>query len=508
MGADGLEHGEARLAERILSRLEEARVGQRGQAAERLRGEDRRVVRHGDVEVRCVDRAGDSAAADAPNEPAKAPSRTKSSRRSGSSRPTDQAMERSSVRWRSGTSSRHAVDGRFRSTSRRISSIGRVRACEAASSIARGSPSSRLQMCADCVVVRGPQQGARCLRAIAEERPRLAGPGPAARRGPGARHEGRVGSGSWPGSAARERDGKQPADERRRPRGPAPSCRGPGATAGRPVATKRVLGGLVGPGGDVEGRRDRGPTRPPGRSPTASSTRNTPPGKSASSERAASTASRVLPVPPGPSRVTSRWLRRAAAISAISRPPADEARQLGRQVGRRGGGAAQGTVVGRQAVDVELEDLDRLGEVPEAVRAAGAQAEPGGQGARRPPPRRRSTASGPRARAPGGGRSGRAAPRSSGRRAARPRPARRPGGPGRRRRGSSPRRPSPAGWRPRPRGRRPGRRRRRRRRRRRSRTRRPGGRRPRRRGARGGGPGPRPRPRGRARAAAWSPPRR
>ena len=208
----------------------------------------------------------------------------------------------------------------------------------------------------------------------------------------------------------------------RRARRPARSCRaraGSGATprqsasalSDRPARPRARRATARWPGPPARGRR-----------PAPGGTKKTPSGKSSSDSAATCSASRVLPVPPGPVSVSSRVVGQQRGEPR--RPPARGRRSWSAGCGRLLGVASSvrsgGKSVG-QAGDGQLEDALRAREVLEPVLAEVAQRDPGreaGRGQdsasfRRPGPGRH----GPRSRCgPPGGRRGRRSRRPAPRR--------------------------------------------------------------------------------------------
>ena len=131
---------------------------------------------------------------------------------------------------------------------------------------------------------------------------------------------------TW-GSPAR---GRRPATRTRR-RG-AHSCRGAGA---RPASHSWVTSTSTGsrPGAALSPSVPRtAPGTRPGSERPDKSTKNTPPGRRSATCRPISMARRVLPHPPGPTKLTSRSGRQPAADRSDGGLAPDEARELARQV--------------------------------------------------------------------------------------------------------------------------------------------------------------------------------
>ena len=187
----------------------------------------------------------------------------------------------------------------------------------AASSIASGSPSSRLQISATAAAFLGEaKSGAACARV------RRTGARPrswrAARAAAGAGRPGSASGGTGNSRSPARRSGARLVTSRCS-RGSPPAARHRGAAAGtrarscRAAAACALSGALIATR-SVEGRLPisgrRGPRRPrrrPGRDrELASATNKTPSAKSSTSPAATSIAKRVLPMPPGPSKVTRR----------------------------------------------------------------------------------------------------------------------------------------------------------------------------------------------------------
>ena len=215
----------------------------------------------------------------------------------------------------------------------------------------------------------------------------------------------------------RDRQSARPADPRSRLPGPAARPPGP------PSGTSRS--------GLVIGSR---------------ATKYTPPAYRSAASAATWRASRVLPVPPGPVRVTSRLLASSSRTSATSRwRPRNEVSWSGRLFGVasrvRGGGNSVGETVDRELPKVlrsrqVLEPM--LAEVGEAHAGRRARAGQGlGRGRDAAPGRHARL----RRRGPRGGRRGRRSCRHRGG----PRRCGGPSGPGPRRRAARPRRRAPAG---------------------------------------------------------------
>ena len=118
-----------------------------------------------------------------------------------------------------------------------------------------------------------------------------------------------------------------------------------------------------------------------------SGTKKTPSWNRSVASAASCSERRVLPVPPGPVRVSSRACSSSAAASASSRCAAEEGGQLGRQVVGDRVQRAQRRELVRQALDHEHRQLLRAREVLEPILAELAQAHAIGQRGLRQHPR-------------------------------------------------------------------------------------------------------------------------
>ena len=213
----------------------------------------------------------------------------------------------------------------------------------AASSIASGSPSTRRQISRDRAGVArrsarspGSWARARSQNSASTASPSAAGvAGPAARAAaPGSRCSACTASGSRlvASTVSAGTGAEQPADERRGVAAGARSCRRPAAAAWRPGSARRACA-ADSPASDDRAERphDRRGTSS-GRRRAASDTKQRRPRSPRSTARAASSASRVLPTPPGPVSVSSRASparsrSATAASSARGRSSGSAARQ-------------------------------------------------------------------------------------------------------------------------------------------------------------------------------------
>ena len=111
----------------------------------------------------------------------------------------------------------------------------------------------------------------------------------------------------------------------------------------------------------------------------SSGTKKTPSGKASAAAEASCSDSRVLPVPPGPVRVSNRVVARSRAASSSSAArPTNVVSWVGRLFGRASG-RAQRREVGRKVVGLDLDDVLGAEQVLEPVRPEVAQPELGRQ---------------------------------------------------------------------------------------------------------------------------------
>ena len=315
--------------------------------------------------------------------PAKTPSRRKSRRSVVGQQvvaPGDRARAASAAA--PAGRARPPARSRLRPSRSRICAGLSVRTRAAASSIASGRPPSRSQIA---------RTAARGL--VAEDAGPAGGSAPAprtARRPPTRRAAGP----GWPCSppirsssrlVTRTRssgDGRGRATRPcpRPPAGAARGCRGPGASIwsrsrARSASADRLLGGLA----DADRRRDRRSRRGPGRgAPRGRRTRSRA-GSDRATARAAPSARRVLPLPPGPVRVTIRLVRERLADERDLRLAADERRHVAGQVRRRVERPQPPAVVGGARDDEPMEP-GRLLEVLDGAEALVDQLDAGETG--------------------------------------------------------------------------------------------------------------------------------
>ena len=157
------------------------------------------------------------------------------------------------------------------------------------------------------------------------------------------------------------------------------SCRRRGGTAGDEGSpSPRPRGGFPRPPGVPRCRRSRRRRDRAGRPVRARPARPRPGSDAVPGPAAAWIANRVLPVPPGPSRLTRRDRSSCALTRARSMIPADEARHGARQVGGHGRRGAERREPGRQALAIDLHDIHRGGQILEPVAPQGLSRMPAG----------------------------------------------------------------------------------------------------------------------------------
>ena len=260
----------------------------------------------------------------------------------------------------------------------------RAQICATAARVLVGHPEGRLRRHGALGRTAAPPRTAPAARRTRRRSPAALRQRPARARARRSRRRSPAPPGWWPGAGGRgqapqQRVGQPGAGvqqvlavvQHQQQRAWAAARRRAWPASGRPGSSRTPTRLRPPPGAPGPGRP--GPPAPPA----------TPrPGTPSRASAAACRARRVLPVPPGPVRVSSRWAASSAATSASSRSRPTKlvscrGRLCGSASSERRGGKSPGTP-GRQQLEHALRPL----QVPQPVGAQVAQGRPGRQGVR------------------------------------------------------------------------------------------------------------------------------